>query len=517
MGFRRRTKITAWRALISLFVLTLVMVQPISAQSNFLENTEKSNYREGVGNITYPVVAHTTEERGFSRSIMTGDVNGDGKKEIVAVSAINPGVYSYISNASEMDNTLYVYSSNLSLLWKFRDRTFEHVEVRTVKTSSMALGDLNGDGIDDILFSISPSLAPTESPTGTYYPETTLYAFKGDGSQLWNRTFQGGITPESLIIEDIDEDGKNEILVGSDNLYLLDSDGETICTYDLGDYTHRGVSEIISHGNEIVLSFWHYEEEKDIFAYYFRVNNALFNITKLSYDSGIFDILWSKELEEKEGMGYPIHYRMFVDRYFQYAVIARKNPISISLFDLSDGKILWERDLDSIEAIDLGISWKNSEIFVNSGDSIKIFDITGSVKKDFEIYNSDGYEIARKTICVFDADSDTYDEIILIDKYSIISFSEAGKKELDSKLWESSDGYLFPSPVILHSDTDNDGYDEIITTDPEGRIVIINSGSPPESEEGSAIPFLSCAMILFAVASASIIYGLMERKRRGER
>ncbi len=174
-----------WIKIASAFILILFFIPLGAATSNFLETPEKSNYVSGNGNITYPMITHRTYENGFSRSILIGDINGDRKMEIIGLSAIDKGIYHYNSYADIFDNTLYVYSSNLSLLWKFRDIMADsQQQYASFKTSSLALGDLDGDGVDDIVFSISPSIAPIDTTLGEYYPKTRLYAFKGDGTQL---------------------------------------------------------------------------------------------------------------------------------------------------------------------------------------------------------------------------------------------------------------------------------------------------------------------------------------------
>ncbi len=55
--------------------------------------------------------------------------------------------------------------------------------------------------------------------------EKPLRAFKGDETELWNRTFPGRITEENLLVYDINGDGRNEIIVGAQGLYILSGDG----------------------------------------------------------------------------------------------------------------------------------------------------------------------------------------------------------------------------------------------------------------------------------------------------
>jgi len=507
------------RKILSIFVLAITLISILSTTTGtevFMENSEKSNYTSGHGNISYPAITQKTKENAFSRSILIGDVNGDGKKEIIAVSTINSGVYSYITDASEMDNTLYVYSSNLSLLWKFRDKNAEEqTEYPTFKTSSLALGDLDGDGVDDIVFSISPSIAPIDTVSGEYYPKTTLYAFKGDGTLLWNRTFEGGITPESLIIDDINGDGKNEILVGSDNLYMLDSSGEVISTYFLDKYTYRGISEIISHQNDIVFSFWHYNETKRAVRDYFRVANALFTITKISYYNGSFTSIWSTQIEDQDSLISMKHYRMFSDAEFKRVFVLRINPSAIVSMDLDTGVFVWNLSVERINTA-YGLSIYKNGILLFSENSLCFITKEGDVIKNISLLADIGI---RPTICVFDVDGDNTDEAILLYKEGILSFSpDNGQKEWDIKLWEEpKEGYLFAVPVILHSDTDNDGFDEIITTDPEGRIVIIDSGTPPSTEE----PETSTNNLMFTgIGAGAIVISVAAvwiwRKRRDE-
>jgi len=491
---------------IILVAVLLLQLSPISnASETYLENIEKSNYSIGTGNITYPAVKYRTDESSFAMSLLAGDITGDGVSEIMGVSLEK--------------NKLFVYDNTLHLLWSFKDSRGDNwTSLHALKITSIAVGDVDGDGITDVLFSISPALTSIDSPIVIEHPEAVLYAFRGDGTEIWNKSFPGAITQDALEIYDINNDGKNEILVGADNLYLLASNGTVIATYDLDTYLFRGISEIIARGNEVVFTFWNFSSAQSSYTDYFRVYNAYFTVVKTSFDGDSFECLWVKNLEDDKGLFSPRFYRMFSDSSFHRAYIIKEEPSALVCIDLFSGKTLWENK--SVSPAGLGVAVSDNNIFVNQGDIISVLDSNGCAKVSTNVYSgsASSSETARFTISVFDIDNDGQQEILLTDKKGLICFSDNGEKKWNVSLWNSwNGGYAYTTPPLLHNDTDNDGFDELITTDPTGYIVIIDSATPPVSahQNFSNSQIIWGAGAVAVVVAIIVIVWLKRRKKNG--
>jgi len=493
--------------LISIFLL--LTPSSVTASSNFYLNTERSNYTPGHGNITYPVITHTSKEKIFSWNVVIGDINGDGKKEIVALTALSKDEYSHIPNAASIDNTLYVYSSNLSLLWKYRVRDPMIEEYLKNKISALALGDLDGDGSDEIIFSISPSVGPMNS--SSEWSETVLHVLKGDGTELWNRTFLGGITRVSLGVADINGDARDEIIVGCENMYILDSNGQILSNYSLDNYTYRGISEVAVHGKEIVFTFWYYNYTKEPFAPGFRVENSLYRMEKLEYQNNSLQRVWSLQLEKDI---YEPKYGLFYgSEDFSTAYIVRGiSGVELVAINLTTGKIEWHT--------------KRAEAWFAAILPDKIIWYTGYeicvLNKSGRIMSSVQTEWYNAAISVFDVNNDGTDDVVVLHKYGIVFYSLPDlKKELDVRIWKNSGPGYFPL-TIPHLDTDNDGFDEIITANPEGKIVIIDNGAPPAPlpPEENKFPFneliIAGTGIIGAVALITVVLWKKQKRRKSK-
>lgn len=114
-------------------------------------------------------------------------------------------------------------NSNFELLWRFGE-----VANGTFKNSrGVTLADLDNDGQDEILYGINK----------------TLYAFKGDGSILWERTLSGIITLPPTAV-DLDGDGTIEVVVNTGGspaagrVYLMDNEGNDLPGWPLNFDDH---------------------------------------------------------------------------------------------------------------------------------------------------------------------------------------------------------------------------------------------------------------------------------------
>ncbi|MCB9003462.1 MAG: CapA family protein [Ardenticatenaceae bacterium] len=129
---------------------------------------------------------------GAVRQFATPDLNGDGADEIVTGTA-NGDVIAFSSTGAE--------------LWR------QNVGAAV---PAIATADLNGDGVPELL-------AGSGSADGT---SALVTAFAADGRPLWQSAFgQRGIW--ALTVGDLDEDGRSDIVLGSDDgqIVVLDDTG----------------------------------------------------------------------------------------------------------------------------------------------------------------------------------------------------------------------------------------------------------------------------------------------------
>lgn len=103
-----------------------------------------------------------------------------------------------------------------------------------VRSSSIALGDLNGDGSDDIV-------------VGT--ADGKVFAYRGNGAKLWEYDTGDMAIEGKAAIGDIDKDGQNEVVVGAGStfttashggLYVLDHAGAPRCSFPSADFNGDG-------------------------------------------------------------------------------------------------------------------------------------------------------------------------------------------------------------------------------------------------------------------------------------
>ncbi|MCB8978080.1 MAG: VCBS repeat-containing protein [Ardenticatenaceae bacterium] len=103
-----------------------------------------------------------------------------------------------------------------------------------VRFSSVALGDVNGDNIDDIVVGAA---------------DGKVYAYRGTGAKLWEYDTGNAAIEGKAAIADIDNDGHSEVIVGAGStftpnahggLYVIDHLGHLQCTYATGDFRLDG-------------------------------------------------------------------------------------------------------------------------------------------------------------------------------------------------------------------------------------------------------------------------------------
>ncbi len=482
----------------SLFLLIspLSLVQGGDSWPASQGNSQRSNYLEGVGNITYPAVKYSSDEDYFAGIpgpvMVIGNVNSDPFPEIVAV--------------SEKTNSLYVFNHTLSLLWDFKlisPSLSKEKYSEWNKISSLTLGDINGDHIDEILFSMC-----MENST-----LTTLRAFDGDGTELWEREIPGRITKQDIVIEDINKDGDNEIIVGASNIYILNGLGNILSTKELNFDEYTGVSEIASKDDKILVSVWHYSSED--LAHIDREQSygtdrplySFFNLSLFEVDENLsFGMVWQHEMEMYISATIGRYHSFYVSPSFDVCYFLHHG--GLTKINLSDGYT------EEIEK--WGIPSAYGSITDNRSFWVYLSSVFSLDAKNNSRIWTGGYTLSSSNvlnyILVFDVNADGRREVVTIkDGASIVFFNaENGSKILESKIFSKKGS---ASELLLHADTDNDGFDEIITTDPEGRIVIIDNGSPPKPQEsGMSAELMAIGGITAIITASAVIWRWRKRK-----
>jgi|GEM_PF-722020 outer membrane protein assembly factor BamB len=152
--------------------------------------------------------------------IVVGDVNDDGVPDVAAATAFSPLQVMMINGVSP-HNTLWITPVQLA-----------------TNVQGMGIGDLNDDNVPDILV---PGTSTNKN----------AHALNGiNGSLLWS--FPTGGEVNCCMVYDVDLDGYNEALVGSDdqNIYVIDGiTGTTEWSYSTaGDVMDVAVGDISGNG-----------------------------------------------------------------------------------------------------------------------------------------------------------------------------------------------------------------------------------------------------------------------------
>jgi hypothetical protein len=145
--------------------------------------------------VRYPIVN--------SALLAVGDLNGDGKPDIVAIAEV------FIRSPSNQ-----VLSGNIAVLLNNGDGTFQPAVKYAVSPGlgALAMGDFNGDGYTDV------AVASTSASVGA----VSVLLGNGDGT-LRNQVNYGGGTPTRLAVGDLNGDGQPDLALtgGLDNSVLV--------------------------------------------------------------------------------------------------------------------------------------------------------------------------------------------------------------------------------------------------------------------------------------------------------
>jgi outer membrane protein assembly factor BamB len=176
----------------------------IVAVANSVRNNEVYIF-----NSDLAITAQKNIKGEFNGALTLLDVNGDGKKEIVI-------------GASD----IYAYDKDMNLVWvyKMQNPVFD-----------IAAADIDNCGKPEIIAGSKPN----------------VIALNLLGKLMWEYNTSG--TVKSIRVSDLEGDGKDDIIIGSDKLYRLDANGKLIWSFatvdevnyiSIGDINWDGTEEI---------------------------------------------------------------------------------------------------------------------------------------------------------------------------------------------------------------------------------------------------------------------------------
>lgn len=212
-----------------------------------------------------PVTFLKYEKIAWVWSVAAGDIDGDGTMEIVA------GTEGGLGDASPV---VTVLNNEGTALWTFS--VPETVNAWTVVTS-----DIDEDGSDEIV-------------AGKYYygdsmSSGNVFAIDGDKSILWSYKTDGWIN--SIVVDDINRDGKKEVLVAGENdnrVYCLTNEGDLLWSVSLaGDLRNR---------NALVVGDVDGDSEKEVVVGTCNTSALSANTVTVVKNSGI--VLWSRTMPD---------------------------------------------------------------------------------------------------------------------------------------------------------------------------------------------------------------------------
>lgn len=142
-------------------------------------------------------------------AVVTADVNGDGVLDLVVA---NCGSTASCNVTPPPDGSVGVLLGN-------GDGTFQTAvtyDAGSQTTTAVAVADVNGDGKPDLVTSnCGPYGCTPEPPTGSGGQVVGVLLNNGDGTFRSAVSYDAAISPDSVVISDVNMDGKPDIVVGN--------------------------------------------------------------------------------------------------------------------------------------------------------------------------------------------------------------------------------------------------------------------------------------------------------------
>lgn len=201
-----------------LSLLSMGQTQPAYAQTITSDNS---------GVILFQT--YTTYPIGSGKAVAIGDINHDGRNDIVATTTGSIVIFYQNADGTLSTPLSYVAGNN---------------------PESLDIGDINNDGLKDIVV------------VDTYGTLISVFIQNSDGSLNSRITYASGVSPASVKIGDINNDGLNDIAVDHMNdsfigVFTQKTDGtlNSMITYpspsgmnsdiDMGDFNNDGLLDVV--------------------------------------------------------------------------------------------------------------------------------------------------------------------------------------------------------------------------------------------------------------------------------
>jgi outer membrane protein assembly factor BamB len=314
--------------------------------------------------------------------------------------------------------------------------------------SSPAIADIDNDGKLEVIIGSE---------------DKKVYALNGEnGSLLWSYE-TGGSVFSSPSIADIDNDGKLEIVVGSDDkkIYALNGEnGSLLWSYETGGsvFSSPSIADIDNDGKlEIVVG----SDDKKIYT--------------LNGENG--SLLWAFKTGGEVRSSPAI---ADINNDGKFEVVVGSNDKKIYALKGEDGSLLWSyKTKDWITSSpSIGDIDGDGKIEVVAGsDDGKIYALNGEDGSLLWLYKTGDYVWTSPSLG--DIDNDGKLEVVIgANDWKIYALN----CEDASLIWSYETGYrVFSSPSL--ADIDNDGKIDVVIGSGDGKIYAISTGSPVPSPE----------------------------------
>ena len=179
------------------------------------------------GTAFQPATSYPTGR--IPESVAIGDLNGDGKPDLVVANFFSPDI-----------NT----PATISVLLGNGDGTFQPQTTYPagLNAYSVAIGDFNRDGKPDVVVANN---AATVTPLGTL----SVLLGNGDGTFQPQTMYAVGVTPFAVAIADLNGDGKLDLVTANTNTGTNVSTGSVSVLLGNGDGTFQPKTDYATTGN----------------------------------------------------------------------------------------------------------------------------------------------------------------------------------------------------------------------------------------------------------------------------